>query len=314
VVSKFGRYAGYFAGATFVVIRLFCPSSAYTSDFEQRLFSLDAPPSTRQHISSRQMADTVKKKYVSFFGMYQHPRALYALPVRDVRILYQAATVTAFYTNDPNIVMDMERDYRELSRRHFASAADTAELFSAYLANRQFDEARTLGRHNRAPDTESVPRYVDESHQGNVGPTQLDWVPPANTMVRRDVALNQPLKIIVMSSPFCHFCQRAVRGIEEDVVLRRLFYKHALWLEVPDGNVPMRELDNWNRQHPHQHMALVYRLQEWNVVDDWETPTFYVFRHGKLAAKVVGWHGNATLEKALKLSFNAAQPALSSPR
>jgi len=309
VVNKLGRYAGYFAGAAFVVIELFARSSAYTSNFEQRLLNLDAPPSIRQHLSSRKMADAVKKKYVSSFRRYQHPETLHGIPERDVRILFQAATVTAFYTNDPNIVLDMERDYRELSRRHFASAADAAELFSAYLADRQFEKARTLWRHNRALDTGTVPRYVDESHLGKMGPTQLDWVSSANTVVRRDVVLNQPLKIIVMSSPLCHFCQRAVREIEKDSTLRRVFYKRALWLEVPDGNVSLRELDNWNRHHAHQHMALVYRLQEWNVVDDWETPTFYVFRHGKLATKVVGWHGDAALEKALQLPFTGSAPS-----
>jgi hypothetical protein len=36
-------------------------------------------------------------------------------------------------------------------------------------------------------------------------------------------------------------------------------------------------------------MTLVYNVNEWPMIDRWDTPVFYFFKRGRLVRQIVGW-------------------------
>ena len=130
---------------------------------------------------------------------------------------------------------------------------------------------------------------------GNL-PTALSVDVAAHTMKRDAFDLSTPLRIVVVAS--CHFSQDAARAIEADSRLRPLFVRHAVWLA--GENETFGEVEEWNKAFPDQPIHIAWKDSEWSMLDSWGMPTFYVFRHGRLAGKFIGWHGLESLRQSLK--------------
>ena len=122
---------------------------------------------------------------------------------------------------------------------------------------------------------------------------------------RKSIDLGKGGTIVVVASPLCHFCQRAIRSIEGDAVLRPLFREHALWMVPPDESTSISTVATWNRLHPNEEMEFAYRRDEWPMVERWETPVFYFFKDGRVVSKVAGWPvagRKAELNRSLRLA------------
>jgi hypothetical protein len=196
----------------------------------------------------------------------------------------------------------MQLDLAELRRRGIAHAGDDAKVYAALVEIRYFDRARVFARlHPRAP-VESVPVVTDDGARN--APTALLVHAGGSKLERAPVHLGNG-RIIVVSSPLCHFSQRAVRSIESDAALRPLFHDHAVWVVPPDQSTPFATVAKWNRVHPYEAMAVAYRREEWPMIDLWETPVFYFLRDGRVVSKVIGWPvagRKAEIKRSLKLA------------
>jgi len=248
--------------------------------FQRSVVQSDPPTGT--------VAAKVNDRYRAAFSPYQTPTAMSKLGDGDVVLLFRAAHMTFVYGVSARALGDMQLDLAELRRRGIARDAQYANVYASLIQMRYFDEARAFARLlPRTVSIEPVPVVADDSTRQ--GPTALLVHAGGSKLERKSVDLRSGRRIVVVSSPLCHFSQRAVRSIEGDAALRALFHEHAVWVVPPDQSTPFETIAKWNRVHPQESMAVAYRREEWPMVDRWETPVFYFFREGRMVGKVIGW-------------------------
>ena len=142
----------------------------------------------------------------------------------------------------------------------------------------------------------ALPAFVSGSALPAGVPTVLDIDAETDTMRRQAVDLDGPLKIIVIAG--CHFSEDAARAIEDDTDLRTLFAQHSIWLAAPSQRI--EQVVDWNREFRDLPMHVAWNQDEWSVLPDWGMPTYYVFRHGRLAKRFSGWLGITRLKQSLR--------------
>ena len=99
-------------------------------------------------------------------------------------------------------------------------------------------EAREFGKQHPMP--EALPEFREAEDIQAGGPTEWVVHPTKYELLRRNVALTDQIKVIVVSSPLCHFSRAAMRDIQADPVLRELFRAHAKWLAPQDGRLNVK--------------------------------------------------------------------------
>jgi hypothetical protein len=244
--------------------------------FQQRVARTD--PTTRA------FATKIGGWYRDTFSPYQTEAAISQLETSDVLLLFRAADSTFFYTVSPALIRDMQLDLAELHRRGVDRVANDETVYAALIEARSFDEARSFAEAHGLASAET-PVVRDASVRGR--PTALVVEAGGKRLDRVVIDLNQ--RLVVVASPLCHFCQRAVRSIDDDARLRALVRAHAVWIVPPDETISFAMVAKWNRDHPDEQMLFAYRREEWPMIDRWETPVFSFFRAGRVVSRAVGW-------------------------
>ncbi len=252
-------------------------------------------------LSDAAFRSLLRRSYRERFAALQHPATLRALADVDLIDLYRATNDVAFYTHDPDDARALLRDFLALQRRDLTMSRDEDEVLNALLASRSFAEAKSFAAQHRELGV-VVPDFQDDTIASRSGPTELAIGDDAKRLVRRSFDFTKPAQVIVVSSPFCHFCQGAVRDIAAIPALERRMKRYSHWLALQDGSIGFVPLQRWNASHPAETMTLAYRETEWPMIDSWATPTFYFFKKKTLVAKMTGWPPEgrvAELERAL---------------
>jgi hypothetical protein len=261
--------------------------------------------------STQKVARVFGETYKKLFSSLQTRTNIAKLDSADVGLLFRAAVLAQFYTDDSTYVRDMQLDLNELQKRGLASQTQYHELYDALIESRMFSDARALAHTHPLDSLERlnsphgvvfrrvtmarVPEFLDESDGGTTGPTDMVLSSDGGKLVRHHASIHAPAQIVVIISPECHFAKGGIGDIETDPALSRVFQNEALWLVPPMGSPGFDSIAQWNRKHPRQIMNLAYKIQEWPMFDRWETPTFYFLKYGKVVAEVVGWSGQRSM-------------------
>lgn len=117
------------------------------------------------------------------------------------------------------------------------------------------------------------------------------WTPlPGTGGYGRAVADMRSLDVVVISHPGCGFSRAAVDAAMQDPALHGLLSgARALWISPQDGTLDPRIFVDWAENHPQFPIHIVARQSGFPRFGYWGTPTFYILRDGKVAARVVGW-------------------------
>jgi hypothetical protein len=252
---------------------------------------------------TRVAASKIHKRYRTLFSTYQTSTGVAKLGPADITLLFRAAGADFLYSVSPSALHDMELDLAELHRRGAARKDNDEKVFAALVEIRAFDQARAFVKLHRLGSVEAVPEVVDNAV--HPGATRLLVTESGKKLVREPTDLNTGPRIVVIASPLCHFCQRAIRSIESDASLRPVIRHHAIWIVPPDQSTPFATVATWNHAHPHEQMAYAYRREEWPMVERWETPVFYFFKEGRVVSKVRGWPiagRKAEIRRSLRLA------------
>ena len=183
----------------------------------------------------------------------------------------------------------MSRVLDRLVANGAASDLHFSELFEAHVLTRSFDRAAEVYARHRTPAMERLPVVVLGDIPPDQGPTELVVSDDGREITRRIVTLPPGPHIIVVSHPLCHFSHNASVAIGEDAELSALFRAHAKWLAPVNGQLEADVIQNWNKANRDATVSIAYRAEEWPLIDNWATPTFYFFRDGRLQSKVTGW-------------------------
>lgn len=259
-------------------------------------------------LTTSQRARVIADIYRRVFATPQRRESLVSLDTADLRLFYEAAYEATFYTNDSAYLDDLRRDLDELERRKVATPLEASMMYRSLVALRRFDAARAFRMGHPRIDAEPLPTIarslrVRQGAQPNVLTVSVD----GSMLTLGSARIPAPAGIVVVAHPLCHFTRNAVGAIESDPVLHALFKRHSLWIAPQDGHLELQAFRTWNALHPDEAMAIAYRQSDWPSIDGWDTPTFYFFRNGRVAAKVVGWpaegHRDALLTAARNIGL-----------
>lgn len=271
------------------------PGHCPESDIEQRYDELILQPSDRS-LPDAERADRDARRYDRLFNNAQSPTTIMSVSDPDRRLLKRASEFAVFNAPDALHLGQLKAELDEMQRRHMVEDEDYADLYQGLITNRQLSQARVLATQHPDMGVGVAPRLRSQGRLPATWPTALSFGAHGHTMSRQAFDISTPLRIVVVAS--CHFSQDAAHAVESDPQLRRLFARHGVWLasqaEQFDSAV------EWDRHFPDQPIHIAWTNSEWSMLDSWDMPTFYVFRHGQLKGKFSGWHDLPTLKTSLR--------------
>jgi hypothetical protein len=122
-------------------------------------------------------------------------------------------------------------------------------MYEAFIGARMLIEARALAGQHPMPELQALPKLHEATDLVPGHPTEWAVNPNKRELLRRSADL-QPVQVVVVSHPLCHFSQHAMRDIQSDPVLREVFLKHAKWLVPQSNRLDFDVIQQWNRRTP----------------------------------------------------------------
>lgn len=285
----------------FLLLAIFCMNSAHSQTLEQQAAELDKIANTETETTTDR-AVAVAQAFDHLILPFLDTEKIKLSSPSDLTILFRAADMTAFYTEEKKYVEYLQQIAEALAKRRLLTDEHYTKLYLALLQVRLLKEADELLAHHPLSVSDALPAHREASDLSAQVPTE--WLIDTDnlSLLRRNVDISKGAKVIVVSSPGCPFSRDAVRDISQDPVLMKVFREHGKWLVPQMRHSYFHDIQNWNRSFPNFQMTMVYQRQEWKDIDHWGTPTFYFFKDGKLSSKVTGWpkQGN---KKELNISL-----------
>ncbi len=204
-----------------------------------------------------------------------------------LRRRFEAAVEAQFYSADRAITRELRDMYSLMRTRNIQTPEDLSSLAGALLLTRDFESLAELAKDSPQLPAPDLPTMADRT-RGEASKTQILRV-AGNTLIKDAYPIDQGKHVIIVSNPLCGFSEAASRFIDGDVELASFFKDHALWLVPPERILHLEEVAKWNRSHHSGEMALAYRFDAWDILDQWETPIFYFFSDGRIVDEIIGW-------------------------
>lgn len=282
------RQSLYALVALTVAHALACRTPPEWQALDQRIDSFTRLERATRHLPERARTAVVSMSYRGLFATIRQGVTLDDLDHHGIDVLYRAARLAAFHTYDDEHVRDMASALGALQERGRATRHHHLRMYEMFVGARMLSEARALATQRPSPDMEVLPALLaDDLIAGH--PTEWVVDPDEYLLQRRSVDVSEASHVVVVTHPRCHFSLAAMQHIEADAVLRGVLAKHATRLAPQDTRLDVEVIQQWNRDHPEQEISLVFRRDEWPMVDSWATPTFYVLENGAVRAKLEGW-------------------------
>lgn len=210
---------------------------------------------------------------------------LQRMPDDELRAAFEASYIAAFFALDRRVTAEVQRYLDALQRKGLASTQDFVKMHDIFIATRRFDDANQIKAKHPGLKVETAPAII--GRPGVHKPGKLALSAQGDALVYQPVDVSGKV-LVVIAHPLCHFSVNAIKAITEQPALGALF-KASVWLAPPGPRLNIREIAEWNEDHPGATLALMDQKEDWPMFDAWATPTFYFLNHGKVVAKVEGW-------------------------
>lgn len=223
---------------------------------------------------------------------------------------FGAAYETCFYTAEPSAARDLLVAARELQLRQLATREQWADTYQCLLSARLTREAAQVHAERKGERMGSLPRFAPAPAM-NPGVPSIWRADAATRTLHREPVDLRGNRLVVVAHPNCGFSRRAVHAMSTDPQLQELA-RTALWIAPAAGPSAWDRILAWNAEHPEASLSYAWREQDWPMIDDWATPSFYFLPDGKVEARVRGWPEESRsaelLAAAAKLGSASAYP------
>lgn len=206
----------------------------------------------------------------------------------QARAWFEATRSVFFYTLDRDYLSDSADALARLASLGEVNAADHYAYYRLLLAARAFDKARDFSKRHAGMGEAPLPATVALA---GPEPRVTEWRVDDDGGTLRQRAYDLPMgtAILAVSSPACHFSQRAFAAIMRDPELTAEILPLLKLMTPPEPHLDIDGIRAWNEAKPALRTSLMHDIKEWPMLSDWSTPTFYFFQDGKLITHVTGW-------------------------
>ncbi|MEP7154425.1 MAG: hypothetical protein ABI905_01530 [Betaproteobacteria bacterium] len=215
----------------------------------------------------------------------------------ELNYLSHAADKAAMYSHQESYGKDMLLVFREQEARKLADDTLYRKMYDVLYSVRLLGDANKLLNENPDHFKGFSLAYRSAPVVAQNAPTEWIVDPYANAVRRQTAVFPEGWYVVVVSHPLNSASQRAIHDIAADSTLGAALRNHVKWLVPQDRQTDLKVLQDWNADHPDNIMTVVFREREWPLIDNWDTPTFYIIKEGKVAAKIAGWSKDGSQEK-----------------
>ena len=268
---------------------VFAPPFAHCEQpltIEDRYTTLHAAKQKAYKLKDRERNAILTTEYERLFGEYTPLDSVNQFSDKDLRSLFNAASLAAYFVIEQRYVNDMQLVLDALERENLATEQDYMALFRSLVQVRNFSGAEALRNKNpryvfpALPDIPTAFRdnqvtAFDTSSDGSLKPLELD--------------VSNGSHLIVIAHPLCYFSRQAIIDIAADVRFKGFFLSHTIFLAPVSGDLYLDEFNKWNNEYPHARIVQARHESDWPLITEWSTPQFYVVKNGKVASHIVGW-------------------------
>nr|WP_315256828.1 hypothetical protein [uncultured Duganella sp.] len=271
----------------------FCAGIASADEYAERLQAL------KQIASENFKADlTTRAASASMAAAYQRLFADIALdPLQKqpeaLRALFDAASMTAFYTDDLYHVGKMQQSLDLLHADGFIDLGRAADVYDAYLAAEAFDAAAQFAASHSYLHVRPLP--VINAQQDGQGLQEWRIEADGRRLVAAPFVFPDGPYMVVTSSIRCHFSLDSMRAMQSFADFKYL-KSRSKWLMRIDKTSDFSEIATWNKTYPDFQFSIPRRYRRWADISLWDTPTFYFFNNGTLVYQFSGWPAKGNLE------------------
>lgn len=235
-------------------------------------------------------------------------KRLAAMADADILALYRIALTAVFYSFSPPAAERMREAWDELARREITPQQSHDEMVAAYVAARMFAQARAFAEEHSVDVTRKPPVFA--AHAAKPGEISLLEVDASGTTLE---GIGTPLlsgrRIVVVTSPWCHFSVKAMNEIVADEDLARDM-RDANWLLPQHFTHDFSKVAEWNTARPYAQMKIIYRNADLPFLESIATPSFYFLEDGVPVDSFSGWHGASDMRKLKRIASKFADGSL----
>lgn len=211
------------------------------------------------------------------------------VPPSQLGLLIALLRTTSFYAplsghgGPPRAAVMSASVLNELDQR--ATAKDVEGVHNALVRERQFASAESIRQAHPNQGLPASPRIIAPQPLNAARPAAFE-VNADGTLRLDNLRLDGEWRLIAVG--VCHFAEDAARAIAQHPGMSRAFAEgRAQW--IAGVHEPIEAMAQWNTQFPQQPLALAYENTAWAPVSFGASPTFFLFRDGRLVATHQGW-------------------------
>ncbi len=209
--------------------------------------------------------------------------------IDDEDLLKIKSSLTNFLlkTRNADGMTRLDTVYKEMERRKLMDAAALKTRHRLYVAQRRFDEARSLRARFPKVDFHLVP-VIQNSKPFKHGDISVIEA-ASDRLIRKPLDVSQKTGVIMVGSTGCFFSRFAMEHISEDETLNRLFQEHSLGLMGSWDILSIPAVIEYNAGPAPVKLQYVWSETEWPQINYWGTPTFYFLKDGEVVYRHIGW-------------------------
>lgn len=241
----------------------------------------------RSYATSLERSDAVQGVYDHSFGSQVDRSHLAKESNANVQQTFDAAALTASLTLSKSTIDDARLALGELERRGIADGNLYKKYWGLLVKARRLNEANDFRTQHATASLIQQPVIDGPSLDGK--PHVLRLSPDEKKLIRDEVPVTHGAWIVIVGHPACHFTANAVSQLAADPVVQRLLKNHAYFLMPPRDTFDFDLAADWARAHPYAAMHVIEYKNDWQMIDGWDTPTFYFLKDGNVEKKLVGW-------------------------
>lgn len=254
----------------------------------------------------------ILRRYQALFGADLTPARLSNLPLGDLVILFDAASLAATGNPDSPALDDMLQLHRELSTRDIDTRRTLDDaLLQVMLAARRFEQARKFSAGRPHLSDSPIPHIVDPLGPTFQGRSAFSYDAQRNALTRVSVPAPVGMELVMVVGSGCHNSTNALQAIRDDRALQaRLHAAKLTIITAPDGPVETGFMTEWNAANPLMPIRAPYNAAEWQAIKVSGLPAFYLLRKGKVADQRIGWPGEGKQNLLTLIEAGTLDPML----